>query len=93
MGTSQVIVLNGASSSGKSSIATELQTLLSRPYLRFGVDVLIEGLPTTDLSGIGFAAAQAPVVHRGVEYDIEVDTTTRPARECAEHIVARLAPR
>jgi chloramphenicol 3-O phosphotransferase len=42
---SAVIVLNGASSSGKSSIALELQGLLPRPFLAFGVDTLVAALP------------------------------------------------
>jgi chloramphenicol 3-O phosphotransferase len=41
----QVIVLNGGSSSGKSSIARALQEILPTPWLTFGVDVLIEALP------------------------------------------------
>lgn len=41
----QVIVLNGGSSSGKSSIARAVQEILPRPWLTFGVDVLIDALP------------------------------------------------
>lgn len=41
----QVIVLNGGSSSGKSSIARALQEILPGPWLTFGVDGLIEALP------------------------------------------------
>ena len=41
----QVIVLNGGSSSGKSSIARALQEILPGPWLTFGVDVLVEALP------------------------------------------------
>ncbi len=41
----QVIVLNGGSSSGKSSIARALQQILPRTWLTFGVDVLIDSLP------------------------------------------------
>jgi chloramphenicol 3-O phosphotransferase len=41
----QVIVLNGGSSSGKTSIARCLQAILPRPWLRFSVDDLIEALP------------------------------------------------
>jgi len=41
----QVIVLNGGSSSGKSTIARALQEILPGPWLTFGVDVLIEALP------------------------------------------------
>jgi chloramphenicol 3-O phosphotransferase len=41
----QVIVLNGGSSSGKSSIARALQEVLPGTWLTFGVDVLVEALP------------------------------------------------
>jgi chloramphenicol 3-O phosphotransferase len=41
----QVIVLNGGSSSGKSSIARALQDVLPGVWLTFGVDVLAEALP------------------------------------------------
>jgi chloramphenicol 3-O phosphotransferase len=41
----QVIVLNGGSSSGKSSIARALQHVLTEPWLTFGTDVLAEALP------------------------------------------------
>jgi chloramphenicol 3-O phosphotransferase len=41
----QVIVLNGGSSSGKSSIARALQEILPGLWLTFGVDALVEALP------------------------------------------------
>ena len=41
----QVIVLNGCSSSGKSSIARALQDVLPGLWLTFGTDVLAEALP------------------------------------------------
>ena len=41
----QVIVLNGGSSSGKSSIARALQDVLPGRWLTFGTDVLAEALP------------------------------------------------
>jgi chloramphenicol 3-O-phosphotransferase len=41
----QVIVLNGGSSSGKSSIARVLQDVLPGQWLTFGTDVLAEALP------------------------------------------------
>lgn len=59
MVTTQVIVLNGGSSSGKSGIARCLQAILPDPWLAIGVDVLIDAMPssmrTTD-AGIEFAA-------------------------------------
>jgi chloramphenicol 3-O phosphotransferase len=57
--TTQVIVLNGGSSSGKSEIARCLQSVLPEPWLSLGVDTLIEAMPAsmqTSDTGIGFAA-------------------------------------
>lgn len=47
----QVIVLNGGSSSGKSTIARELQEMLPAPWLTFGVDSFIEALPPSLADG------------------------------------------
>ncbi|MFB9907750.1 chloramphenicol phosphotransferase CPT [Allokutzneria oryzae] len=56
--TTQVIVLNGGSSSGKSGIARCLQVVLPDAWLAIGVDTMIEAMPaamrTTD-AGIEFA--------------------------------------
>jgi chloramphenicol 3-O phosphotransferase len=41
----RVIVLNGGSSSGKSSLARCLQSLLPDPWLMLGVDTLMEAMP------------------------------------------------
>ncbi|GAA2756935.1 chloramphenicol phosphotransferase CPT [Actinopolymorpha rutila] len=174
----QVIVLNGGSSTGKSSIAACLQTILPTPWLTFGTDTLVDAMPpslTDAESGIGFgadgevttgevfkaldvawslgiaamvragarvivdevflggaasqqrwrkaldglpvlwvgvrcdpdvaaareaargdrtvgmAASQALLVHEGVSYDLEVDTSTTSALECARVIAARVA--
>ncbi len=38
----------------------------------------------------GMAAAQAELVHRGVVYDLEVDTTRTESMECARMIAARV---
>ena len=38
----------------------------------------------------GMAAAQAELVHQGVGYDLEVDTTHTEALECARAIAARV---
>jgi chloramphenicol 3-O phosphotransferase len=174
----QVIVLNGGSSSGKSGIARCLQAVLPEPWLALGVDTLLEAMPLalrTSAAGIeiaadgavsagpgfrvleaawiegiaamaragariivdevflggaesqrrwrqalgplpvlwvgvrcdsavaaaretargdrvaGMAAAQAEAVHRGVHYDLQVDTTRTEALDCARAIAARLA--
>ncbi len=167
-----VIVLNGGSSAGKSSIARALQLLLPVPWLTFGEDVLGAALPQSGVNAVmtfgphgevevapgyrplgeawyrglaviatagvglvldeiflrgaagqaqlaatltgldvlwvavrcdpavaaareaargdrvvGMAASQADLVHRGVTYDVEVDTTTTTATDCAQLIL------
>lgn len=57
--TTQVIVLNGGSSSGKSGVARCLQAVLPDPWLTTGVDALIEAMPASmqeSDGGIEFAA-------------------------------------
>jgi chloramphenicol 3-O phosphotransferase len=174
--TTQVIVLNGGSSSGKSGIARCLQAILPDPWFALGTDTLVQALPaSTQASGAGIefapdgrvsvgpefrtleaawmvgiaamagagarvildevflggavsqqrwekalgrlevlwvavrcdsavaagrelargdripgmAVSQAEVVHRGVVYDLEVDTTHTEALACAQIIAAR----
>ena len=63
--TTQVIVLNGGSSSGKSGIARCLQAVLPDPWLTLGVDTLIEAMPVsmqTSAAGIEFAPDGAIIV-------------------------------
>jgi chloramphenicol 3-O phosphotransferase len=175
--TTQVIVLNGGSSSGKSGIARCLQATLPDPWLAIGIDTLIAAMPaaihTMDggitfapdgvvsvgpefgalqaawmegvaamvragarvildevllggatsqqrwhrtLTGLdvlwvgvrcesavaagrevargdrvrGLAVSQATLVHQGVVYDLEVDTTHTESLACAQTIAARL---
>ena len=173
--TTQLIVLNGGSSSGKSGIARCLQAILPDPWLTLGADTLVRAMPAsahksgiefapdgevvvgaqfraleaawiagvvvmarsgariivdevflggaasqqrwlTALDGlqvlwvgvrcagavaagrelargdriVGMAESQAEVVHEGVVYDLEVDTTRTEALECARVIAARV---
>lgn len=175
--STQVIILNGGSSSGKSGIARCLQSVLPQPWLSFGVDTLVDALPVslrdsgegigfgpdgsvttgdefrlldiawaqglaamvragarivvdevflcgpdsqqrwrTALTGIGvlwvgvrcdpdvaagretargdraagMARSQAELVHRGVVYDLEVDTSRAESMACARTIAARV---
>jgi chloramphenicol 3-O phosphotransferase len=61
--TTQVIVLNGGSSSGKSGIARCLQAVLPDPWLAFGVDTLIRAMPVSPWrSGIDFASDGAIIL-------------------------------
>jgi chloramphenicol 3-O phosphotransferase len=174
----QVIVLNGGSSSGKSGILRCLQAVLPDPWLAAAIDSLVDALPARMRSSdggiefapdggvhvgadfrrlqaawmegvaataragarvvvddvflggggtqadwravldgldvlwvgvrcdaavaagrelargdraVGMAASQADLVHRGVVYDVEVDTTHAESVECARAIAAHVA--
>lgn len=57
--TTQVIILNGGSSSGKSGIVRCLQAVLPDPWLAFGCDSFVDALPAkmqASDGGIVFAA-------------------------------------
>jgi chloramphenicol 3-O phosphotransferase len=175
--TTQIIVVNGGSSSGKTGIVRCLQAILPQPWIRLGVDDLLDALPPsltesdsgvafgqqgevaigagfreieaawmagiaamaragarviiddvflsgaasqervrTHLQGLevlwvgvrcdpeiaagreiargdrvaGMAASQAEMVHVGVVYDIEVDTSSTESLDCARAIAARV---
>ncbi|MFJ8821294.1 chloramphenicol phosphotransferase CPT [Streptomyces sp. NPDC102467] len=60
----QVIVLNGGSSSGKSGIVRCLQSLLPGPWLALGTDTLVDALPRTG-AGIEFGADGSVTVGPG----------------------------
>ena len=56
--TTQVIVLNGGSSSGKSGLVRCLQAVLPEPWLAFAIDTFVDSLPASlraSLAGIEFA--------------------------------------
>lgn len=169
----QIIMLNGGSSSGKTTIATCLQDMLPSPWLHLGVDTLLDAMPKSLLTSengiafgsdgsvrpgpdfrrleaawmrgiaamaragarlildevflsgvdarnrwqaalndvsvlwvgvhcdpavaaerergrsdriVGMATSQAQLVHAGMAYDVEVDTSETSAVECARHI-------
>ncbi|WP_284745651.1 chloramphenicol phosphotransferase CPT [Amycolatopsis sp. RTGN1] len=169
----EVIILNGGSSSGKTTLARALQAVLPGAWLTFGTDTLVDAMPgagtdieigtdgevtvgeafrsieaawiaglaamvragarlvvdevflggaasqrrwLTAFDGldvlwvgvrcdaavaearerargdriIGMAARQADLVHRGVRYDLEVDTTHDEPMTCAKVVAARV---
>jgi chloramphenicol 3-O phosphotransferase len=66
--TTQVIVLNGGSSSGKTGIARCLQAILPQPWLRIGVDDLLDALPPSLMdsgAGVAFGAQGEVTVGEG----------------------------
>ncbi len=56
--TTQVIVLNGSSSSGKTTIARCLKTILSTPWMSLSIDNLLHALPPSLMdtdAGVAFS--------------------------------------
>ncbi|MEV6521608.1 chloramphenicol phosphotransferase CPT [Longispora sp. NPDC051575] len=64
----QVIVLNGGSSSGKSTIARALQELLPESWVTFGTDTLVDALPPRLLAADGIEFAADGAVGTGEEF-------------------------
>jgi chloramphenicol 3-O phosphotransferase len=70
MTTGEIIILNGTSSSGKSSIVKVLQEILDEPFLDAGIDKFIWMLPRRYLNQplwdevLGLATEAGPVGHR-----------------------------
>ncbi|MDQ1050881.1 chloramphenicol phosphotransferase CPT [Streptomyces sp. V4I2] len=66
--TTQMIILNGGSSSGKSGIVRCLQAVLPDPWLAFGVDSLVDAMPArmqVSDEGITFSADGRVIVGPG----------------------------
>ena len=55
MSVGRVLVLNGTSSSGKSTLGTALQTLLPDPWLVIGIDTFVFALPHRYLDQPGWS--------------------------------------
>ncbi|GLS02997.1 hypothetical protein GCM10007860_01400 [Chitiniphilus shinanonensis] len=66
MNLPQVIVLNGTSSSGKSSLARALQECLPEQYLNFSIDSVLYALPPSDLARM---QRGEPISRPGYDWD------------------------
>ena len=90
-----IVVLNGTPRSGKSSIVTELQSVLEGVWMNLGVDVSRRMTPPSAEEPYGTDRALVErwerEVHRRWAYDVEVDTSVSSPDACAVAIGARLA--
>jgi len=60
--TARIVLLNGAGSAGKGSIAKALRTITTDPFLHLEMDAFLEMLPETSIGhpdGISFETVQA----------------------------------
>lgn len=83
------VFLGGAGSQARTRHAFD-----GLPVLWAGVHCDVEAAAARERARLdrplGMAASQAALVHRGVTYDVEVDTTSATPGECADVIAARL---
>ena len=68
MSAPRVLVLNGGSSAGKTSVARELQPLLAGAWLRLGVDTLVDAVPPSLLGEGGLEVADDGAVRVGAGF-------------------------
>lgn len=68
----QVLLLNGGSSSGKTTLAHSLQDLLDGYWLRIGLDTLIDAAPRKLFGGDGLEMAEDGTVGAGPDF-VEVE--------------------
>ncbi|MBI2200628.1 MAG: chloramphenicol phosphotransferase [Armatimonadetes bacterium] len=93
--TGTIVILNGTSSSGKSSIVRALQNILEEPYLEAGIDKFIWMLPKRYLNRphwdevLGFADKAGPVGQRLVSgMHHAIDALSRAGNNVlAEHVL------
>ncbi|MBE3663354.1 hypothetical protein BOO91_20800 [Vibrio navarrensis] len=76
-----VILFNGTGSSGKTSLAKELQELLATQYLNFSVDSVLYALPPSDLKCM---MVGKPIDRAGYDYAQLVDGYHRCVRAILE---------
>jgi chloramphenicol 3-O phosphotransferase len=73
-----VIVLNGGSSSGKSSLARSLQELLDKPWVTLGVDDLLAALTPSLVGEAPPRPGQPPLLAYGADGTVYVESSYRP---------------
>lgn len=99
-----VVVLNGASSSGKTTLARAFQEIAPRVFLNFSIDSILYALPASAIdrirSGADIADLNLPELVRGyyacvrrlldLGHDLVIDHAVT-ARYHVEHLVAAIA--
>jgi chloramphenicol 3-O phosphotransferase len=72
-----VIVLNGGSSSGKSSLARSLQDLLAGPWIALGVDDLLAALAPSLVDDAPPLSGRPPLLRYGADGTVHVEAGWR----------------
>jgi chloramphenicol 3-O phosphotransferase len=61
-----VILLNGTSSAGKSTLANAVQEVMDAPYLHLGIDLFFDALPQRYVARLAPDTAPPPQAHDGL---------------------------
>lgn len=86
-----VIVLNGGSSSGKSSLAGKLQDLLHEPWVALGLDDLLAALAPSLVGGAPPMPERPSLITYGTDGAVHVDSRWRPVEAAWYAGVAAMA--
>jgi chloramphenicol 3-O phosphotransferase len=86
-----VIVLNGGSSSGKSSLARSLQELLAEPWIALAVDDLLASLAPSLVGDAPPRSGRPPLMAFGFDGAVHVDPAWRPVEAAWYTGVAAMA--
>jgi chloramphenicol 3-O phosphotransferase len=87
----EMIVLNGGSGSGKTSLARRLRDLLDRPWVTLGVDNLIDALAPSLVGDAPPRPGRAPLLWFGADGTVVVDAAWRPVESAWYEGVASMA--
>jgi chloramphenicol 3-O phosphotransferase len=61
-----IILLNGTSSAGKSTLANAVQEVMDAPYLHLGIDLFFDALPQRYVAKLAPDVVPPPQAHEGV---------------------------
>lgn len=86
-----VIALNGGSSSGKSSLARRPQELLDKPWVTLGVDDLLDALAPSRVGDAPPLPRRQPLLAYGSDGTVHVDPAWRPVEAAWYAGVAAMA--
>ena len=81
-----LILLDGTSSAGKTTLAKAVQDALPTPYLLLGIDTVVFALPRRYVNESAFWSE----VYQ-YRYDVTVDTSSANPAECAATVAAAVA--
>lgn len=78
-----IIILNGTSSSGKSTIAKALTGVSSKPFLHIGIDLIYSIMPEAYINKGVFADEGFKLISDGSRVDVKFGRYGQKVRDCS----------